>query len=103
MACHAATLARRWTPTASGRNAPPEPPHLRNGGRGNRPASAASTTVFTRRGPVPARLAESPGRRLATMAANPLSATERTQVEQAKTDDLTGLYARDKRRNWIQL
>ena len=40
---------------------------------------------------------------LAAMAANPLTAAERTQVEQAKADDFTGLYAPDERGNWIQL
>jgi hypothetical protein len=40
---------------------------------------------------------------LATMAANPLTAAERTQVEQAKAGDFTGLCTRDERGNWIQL
>jgi Family of unknown function (DUF6247) len=40
---------------------------------------------------------------LATMAANPLTAAERTQVEQAKAGDFTGLYTRDERGNWTQL
>ena len=37
------------------------------------------------------------------MAANPLTAAERTQVEQAKAGDFTGLCTRDERGNWIQL
>jgi hypothetical protein len=40
---------------------------------------------------------------LATMAANPLTAAERTHVERAKAGDFTGLYTRDEHGNWIQL
>ncbi len=40
---------------------------------------------------------------LATMAANPLTAEERAQVERAKAGDFTGLYARDEQGNWVRL
>jgi hypothetical protein len=37
------------------------------------------------------------------MAANPLTAAERGQVERAKAGDFTGLYTRNENGNWIQL
>ena len=40
---------------------------------------------------------------LAPMAANPLTAAERTQLEQAKVGDFTGRYTHDEHENWIQL
>lgn len=40
---------------------------------------------------------------LATMAANPLTADERAQVERAKAGDFTGLSARDEHGNWTTL
>lgn len=40
---------------------------------------------------------------VATMAANPLTAEERAQLERAKTGDFTGLYARDDDGNWVRL
>jgi hypothetical protein len=40
---------------------------------------------------------------LATMAANPLTAQERAQIERAKSGDFTGLSARDEHGNWTTL
>lgn len=40
---------------------------------------------------------------LATMAANPLTADERAQIERAKAGDFTGLSARDQHGNWTTL
>jgi hypothetical protein len=40
---------------------------------------------------------------LATMAANPLSAIERAQVQRAHAGDLTGLRTRDEHGNWVTL
>ena len=39
---------------------------------------------------------------LATMAANPLTAEERAQVERAKAGDFTGFYARENG-SWVRL
>jgi hypothetical protein len=40
---------------------------------------------------------------LATMAADPLTDDEQTQVARAKAGDLAGLRARDEHGNWITL
>lgn len=40
---------------------------------------------------------------LATMAANPLTDEEQTQVQRAKAGDFTGCHTRDEHGNWVQL